>query len=129
MRIITSIPSRNNTEIAIIVYITAKSRCTSNGWTAHRTTSEHGSEQQAINHTECFADPENPEIHTQNTERSCLDVKERSKRPGNRQEFSKQYLTGNLFFHRFLVETGKLYPPLSDKEGRMAIAVPDQYRP
>jgi len=114
-------------------YILPGSVIVSDGWSAYRTISKHGYEHQVINHTEHFVDPENPEIHTQNIERLWRDVKEWSKRPGNRQEFYKQYLARYLFLHQykpevvhhhFFVEAGKLYPPLSEKERQIAIAIP-----
>ncbi|XP_027218228.1 uncharacterized protein [Penaeus vannamei] len=70
-------------------YILPGSVIVSDGWSAYRTISKHGYEHQVINHTEHFVNPENPEIHTQNIERLWRDVKEWSKRPGNRQEFYK----------------------------------------
>ena len=77
---------------------------------------------KVVNHSECYVDPTDRTVHTQNIERMWRSMKEDYARPGIRAEYFNQYIARFLFreksdetppdghLHRFLRAAAKLYP-------------------
>lgn len=118
-----SAPLRRDKETLVPLikkYIRPGTTVYSDSWRAYNSLNVEGYRHWCVNHSVNFVDPDNKEIHTQNIERLWRDVKEHIRRPGIRKSHLRQYLARYIFLktysdkavHRFLLEAGKLYPPI-----------------
>ena len=80
-------------------YIKPGSTIISDEWRAYSKLSDLGYKHLTINHSENFADPVNPLIHTQNIERLWEDVKAWVLKAGIRKQFFRQYFSRYLFIN------------------------------
>ena len=97
-------------------YIRPGSIIVSDGWAAYNSLKDEGYVHWVVNHSVEFVSTEDSRVHTQNIERLWRDLKEWSKRPGNRRDYFRQYLARYLFCqqddrqHQFLLSAASLYP-------------------
>lgn len=118
------VPVENRTSQTLLAviqeWILPGTTIVSDCWKSYDILRNEGFEHLKINHSLNFVDPQDPQVHTQNIERTWRNVRGGIPRYGRQEAHMVGYLAEFLFkrrysgtedVHHFLMEIARLYPP------------------